>query len=501
MADNNEILFKPISEKQVYFLSSTADEVLGGGARGGGKSLVLAYDGAYKVRDFTHVNGKFTPLRISIDYPDYSALLIRRTYKDLMNNFKPFTDKLYEPLGGVWVESRKQYEFKSGATIKLAHCDTYDDIKKYIGGNYTYIGIEEINQFPKRWIDELRGSLRSANKELKPFFRGTANPGNIGHLWLKKYFVDKCPPKLGVRKTLKAYNNFKYQEQLPGDTYTDELGRTREYVPFGVLDNPILLENDPQYVKYLMGLQEPLRSMWLLGDWSVQVGSFLDWNASYHRINSSEIDYKSGAYRLYRALDYGTTNPFVCLFVAIDGDDNVFVFDEIVEKGLTATKQAKRIAIKMEELKLTEDDIYMTIADPAYWIRSLESNETPVSPANIYFRNGIEKMYKGINDRIAGAMLIRDLFSIPDEGMPKCRISDKCKYCLDTFPELVTDEMKPEDVNTHSEDHAYDALRYLTMFLFASTGIRKNNEGKKKWQLELAKKNQFSNDIPDAWAI
>jgi hypothetical protein len=38
-----------------------------------------------------------------------------------------------------------------------------------------------------------------------------------------------------------------------------------------------------------------------------------------------------------------------------------------------------------------------------------------------------------------------------------------CPYLIRTLPSLVSDEHKPEDVDTDGEDHAADALRYFVM--------------------------------------
>lgn len=484
-------LFTPISQKQVTFLESTADVCLGGGARGGGKSLILAADAIIRPREV--IGGK---VKVSIDYPEYTALLIRRTYQDLIKNFKPFTDKLMDELGGNWVERRKCYECKSGAKVYLVHLDSIGDVKKYIGGNYHYIGIEEANQFPFEWIQMLRGSLRSDDKILKGYFRMTSNPGGIGNLWLKKMLVDKCPPKQGKEKYIKRYD-IKYVEQIPNIPYYDDMGTSYQYVPFGVLDNPILLYSDPSYIRYLNGLHEPLRSMWLFGDWSAQVGQFFDWNDMYHIIPQSKFHLDLDAYTIYRAMDYGTSNPFACLWVAVDRDKNMIVFSEIVEPGYSVTPQAKMIVKRTEMLGLKEKDIFTTVADPAYWINNLEADDTPTSPANIYYDNGVTGMQRGINDRIAGAMLMRDLMTIPDNGIPRLRFVSNCVKCIDTFPSLISSLTNPEDVDTNGEDHAYDALRYLAMFVYP-TGNKKE-EKQLGWRDKIK---EVKDNFPESnWAM
>lgn len=486
-------LFTPISKKQVTFLESDANICLGGGARGGGKSLLLAFDSMLRVR--STVNGV---KRVSVDYPQYKALLIRRTYDDLMKNFKPFTDRFAEACGGNWVERRKCYEFPSGAVVYLTFLDSIKDVNKYIGGNYHYIGIEESNQFKWDWISKLLGSLRSDDKELTSYFRMTSNPGGIGNMWLKEKIVDKCPVVEGKKKHIKRYD-LRYTEKLPGQVFLDHHGRTWQYVPFGVLDNPILLHTDPQYIRYLMSLEEPLRSMWLFGDWDAQVGQFFEWNELYHVIPERDFKLDLNRHKVYRVMDYGTSAPFACLFLAVDEFKNVFVFDEVVEAGLSVTPQTTKIKEAMARNQLLESDIYLSIADPAYWIKNLEMGETPTSPAQIYFEHGIKGMIRGINDRLAGAMLMRDLMRIPDSKMPKIRFTSNCTYCIKSIPSLISDVKRPEDVDTDGEDHAYDALRYGVMYIYPNfkTEVRKE----KGWREKLKdEKQSYSGGVP-AWAM
>lgn len=498
--DNTKWLFKPHPGKQEIFLSSTVDEVFYGGSRGGGKSHVLAGDAALKPRKYyiEEIDGReeLVVEKVSIDYPEYRALLLRRSYRDIENNFKPICDRIYSGLGGVWVERKKAYVFPSGAQIHLGHCQTITDVNNYIGGNYHYIGFEEANQFPWKWVEMIYGSCRSTNPELKPFKRLTSNPGGVGHVWLKKRFVEKSPPVIGEIIHDENYN-VDYADKQVGKTYVDDKGNTRLFIPATVFDNPSILENDPQYVKYLQSLDETMRKMWLYGDWDVAAGQFFsEWNEFHHVIPKEEFQLDLRKHRVFRAMDYGTNNPFVCMFVAVDTDGAVTVFDEIYRAGLSATPQAKLVAQRTRELGLTERDIYATVADPAYWIKNLEKEETRVSPARIYQENGVTKMVRGINDRVAGALLMRDYIRIPEEGVPPLRFTSNCTHAIETIPALVHSIKNVEDVDTDGDDHIYDALRYLIMHL--GKAPRRIIPKKKMGWREKLKLNRDRRDEPDS---
>ena len=111
----NKQKFVPHPGKQTEFLQSTADWIFFGGARGGSKSFSLTWKAAFQPRKW-HYSYKGQSIseqeyqklkadhrkctiivdKISIDYPDYIALLVRRTYPQLERNLKPECDKLYK---------------------------------------------------------------------------------------------------------------------------------------------------------------------------------------------------------------------------------------------------------------------------------------------------------------------------------------------------------------------------------------------------------------------
>ena len=53
---------------------------------------------------------------------------------------------------------------------------------------------------------------------------------------------------------------------------------------------------------------------------------------------------------------------------------------------------------------------------------------------------------------------------------------DTCKKVIEQLPSIPLDKRNPEDVDTNSEDHLYDALRYGVMTR-PSSGIYNNDTG------------------------
>ena len=492
--DTSSATLAPHAGKQTEFLASDETEVFFGGSRGPGKSWALAYDSALKFRKKDE-NGR---VWVSIDYPEYSALLIRRKFTDIQKNFKPICDSIFKKVGGVWKEKRSEYVFPSGAVIILAHLDNQSDVDKYIGGNYNYLGIEEANQFPFHWLEMLYQSVRTTNSELTPFIRLTSNPLGIGHLWLKKRFFDVCTPVQVGEKYSKEFD-ITYPVMQTGETYVDEEGSTRKFIPALVFDNPKIVENDPMYVRRLKSIKDPvLKAAWLLGSWESQSGAFFEeWNPLYHIIRNDDFTLDKDNCRIYRAIDYGTAAPFVCLFVQIYPDGRAVVFDEIYQAGLVPSVQAKMILARSKAWGLDESDFDLTICDPAMKQKNHEYLNDMVGVFQLYLNEGMQNIHFGDNERIPGWQILREYLHIPDyvegdetSGLPLLRFTERCVHCTESFPNLVRNVKNLEDVDTLCDDHAPDSARYLFKFIDKPYLMDKKEET--GWR-ERIKKNRRSN--------
>ena len=249
---------------------------------------------------------------------------------------------------------------------------------------------------------------------------------------------------------------------------------------------------DDKDLSKLKNLNPVLKAMWLEGRWDVFAGTFFDnWNPMHHVIPKSNFQYgvhfKKNTHTLYRFYDYGTKAPFVCLFAAVDRDQNMIVFDEITETGLSASKQAKLVnQYTWENYKLKPNDFDDDIADPAYWTKHSEKEGALYSPADFYGDEGIF-LSRGNNDRKAGAKLVYEGLEVPDEGDPRVRFTENCLQCIETFPNLPSAENDPEDIDTKADDHHYDALRYGSLKVLPSLAIYEKR--KKGWRYRIGQTN------------
>ena len=203
-------IWKP-EPKQEIALMSTADEVLYGGARGGGKTDTALQWFLYNIDDIR-----------------YRGLVIRRNATDLTD----FIDRAivkYTPLGAKKKGQPPEIHFLSGAKIYTGHMKDAEAYTKYQGWEIHRLLIEEVTHIPsEEQYLKLLGSVRSTVPELKPQVFLTTNPDGIGHDWVKK--------------------RFRIGEVKPCTKFTAEDGRTRIYIPATVYDNPYLVSNDPNYI-------------------------------------------------------------------------------------------------------------------------------------------------------------------------------------------------------------------------------------------------------------
>ena len=232
-----EVIFKPNDGPQSDFLAASEREVFYGGARGGGKSYAMLVE----------------PLRYC-DKQKHRALLIRRTMpelRDLINHSQQLYPKAYP--GAKWREQEKEWKFPSGARIEFGYAENLTDALRYQGQSYTWIGIDELPQYPTQDIyNFLRSSLRSVDPDIPVFMRATGNPGNVGSQWVKEVFVDPAEP------------NTKFDIDIKTPTGVKKI--SRRFIPAKLQDNPYLMQTDDYYAM-LASLPEVQRKQFLDGNW------------------------------------------------------------------------------------------------------------------------------------------------------------------------------------------------------------------------------------------
>jgi len=422
-----DVVFKPNKGPQTDFLAASEREVFYGGARGGGKSYAMLID----------------PLRYC-DKTHHRALLLRRTMPEL-RDLITHSQRLYNRAfpGAKWREQEKEWRFPSGAKIEFGYAENMTDALRYQGQSYTWIGIDELPQYPSPDIyNFLRSSLRSVDPGIPVFMRSTGNPGNIGSQWVREMFVNPTEPN-------KSFN-------LEVSTPTGVKIITRRFIPAKLQDNPYLMQTDDYYAM-LASLPEVQRKQFLDGDWDAfEDSAFPEFNKALHIVDPFEIP---KGWQRFRAADWGYASPACVLWFAIDYDNNLWIYRELYTQKITADVFARKV------LMLEKDEyIRYGVLDASTWAKR---GDIGPSIAETMIQTGCRwrPSDRTPKSRISGKLEIHKRLKITDEKKkePGLRIFSTCRNLIRTFPLLPLDDSNPEDINTHAEDHAYDALRYGCM--------------------------------------
>lgn len=357
-----------------------------------------------------------------------SGLLLRRTYPELeRTHIRLFREKIPDKVA-KYNENKHTAVFPKHSTLEFGYCESDSDIRNYMSAEYDFICIDEMTQFTEYQFKMLLTRLRTTKKEVFPNFFGASNPGDVGHAWVKRLFIDK---------------RFTENEKLAG--FTSDMF---EFIPSKVFDNEFLMEHDPLYIINLRQLPEKQRLAMLDGNWDLFEGQyFTEFSREIHVVEPFDIPLE---WERYLCADYGFSAPSAVYWLAVQPQDgNIFVYREIYESGLTA----KQLCDKIKQLTPDSEKISRIVFDPACWAKSGQNDK---SLADIFWQNQVFAV-KGNNDRMAGANLMREYLKVFNgpTGKPTARIKffNNCYELIRTLPELIHDKRKPEDCDTHGEDH------------------------------------------------
>jgi len=419
VAEEN-VLFKPNDGPQTEFLAAPETDVLYGGAAGGGKSFAMIVD----------------PLRFA-HIKDHRALVLRKTLgelRELIDQSRELYPKAFP--GAKYKETEKTWVFPSGAKLFFGYLEKEGDVYQYQGQAFSWIGFDEITHLPTEFPwNYLQSRLRTTNPDIVPYMRATANPGGVGHQWVKARYVEAAD-----------WNT----------SFIGEDGLSRRFIPAKLEDNPYLTR-DGSYEKMLEALPEVHRRRLLMGDWDVSEGSaFPEFDRSMHVVEPFLIP---PGWSRVKGVDYGYTSPSSCIWAAIDPDDGtIIVYRELYERGLVG----EELKIRMAMMEKDEVRTIPGVLDWAAWNKTGYSGPT-IGETLCRAPYG-HKLRPADKNRIAGKQQIHAHLK-PDmrSGRPKLVIFETCRNLIRELSSIPVSKTNSEDVDTHSDDHAYDALRYLIM--------------------------------------
>lgn len=344
--------FEPL-EGQRAFLEATEEEVLYSGAFGAGKTEVLARKAHF----------------LSYFFPGNEGLIARRYAADLPETT---LKKLLEVIPEEAIIDHNQTKKKLTIESKVPGRPSfiyYRGLDRPWGVASMTLGWalvdEAIEIEQEQWI-MLEGRLRLNTVPFRQLGAAT-NPGSPGHWLHERFFVERPLNDEGkpVRRLIQADA---FQNRHNPEDYRARLRRFK-----GVF-----------YERYV------------LGKWVGFTGLvYQEWNPAKHVIASFEIPED---WPRYRAIDWGTANPFCCLWAAMRPSDGaLFIYRQIYMSGRTALEHAHDVK------RHSQGESYQwTVADHDLGDRL------------IFLREGIQTL-PAFKKKDVGIQLVQERISLTDE--------------------------------------------------------------------------------------
>ena len=434
-----EVIFEPNPGPQTAFLASTEQEVLYGGSAGGGKSYAMVAD---PVRYFNN--------------PHASMLLVRRSTEELREIISVSKQLYPKAIPGIrFMERDKTWVAPSGATLWMSYLDRDDDVMRYQGQAFNWIGFDELTQWPTPYPwNYMRSRLRSTKDSNLPLYmRATSNPGGPGHQWVKKTFID--PSEHNKPYWATDIDSGEVIKWPKGHSREGEPLFKRKFIPATLFDNPYL-SDDGMYEANLLSLPEHQRRQLLEGDWDVNEGAaFPEFNRRIHVVEPYDIP---RSWVRFRACDYGYGSHTGVVWFAITPSEQLVVYREMYVSKVTATDLADMI-LEVED----GEKIRYGVLDSSLWHNR---GDTGPSLAEQMIMKGCRwrPSDRSRGSRIAGKNELHRRLQVDEfTEEPRLVFFSSCINTVSQLPSIPLDKNNPEDVNTHAEDHLYDAIRYGIM--------------------------------------
>lgn len=404
--------YKPLEwqEEPLYDISPV---MLLTGSAGGGKSRIAAE----KLHAFC------------MTYPGAMAIMLRKKRQSMTNSTVLFMERtvIGRDPSVTHYSSKLRFEYANGSVLAyggMADEEQMEQIRS-IGqqGGVDIAWMEEANRFFETDFNELTARMRGTAAPWTQIILST-NPDHPLH-WIRRRLI------LGGEASV--YYSRADQNIHNPSSYQSTLARLTGHVGARLRD----------------------------GQWVKAEGTVYDtFNDSVHVIEPFPIP---PDWRKIRVIDFGYSNPFVCLWIAIDPDDVMYVYREVYMTQRTVTSHSKTIMDLSQE-----DDIEATVCDHDAEDRAtLEENGIETIPAIKDISRGIQAVKDRLEDHARPRIKIfRNLLHEIDYRLEE---SKKPISVLDEFPSYAwptsADGRPIKEVPMKVNDHGMDALRYGVMYV------------------------------------
>lgn len=248
--DGRPVIWEP-QPRQAEFLAAPEDEVLFGGAAGGGKTAAMLVDS------------------LGLNYgaiknPRHNAIIFRRTFPELAELVAASQDLI--PLidrGAKYNKVDHRWTFSAGGRLTFGYLNTDDDRLKHRGDAFNWIGFEELTLWATSVCYEYLASRnRSTDPTLPCYMRASTNPDGPGQKWvMSRWGISE------LGEATRIVREVEDERELPDGTFERYMRKvTRRFIPSRLQDNKYLRGSG--YLAKLNDLPPEDRDALLLGLWT-----------------------------------------------------------------------------------------------------------------------------------------------------------------------------------------------------------------------------------------
>lgn len=221
--------------------------------------------------------------------PDARIIVLRQTQPQLKlpGAIVDASQRIYPLFGGIYKTQQMRWVFPSGAMIQFAAIDSLKALEGFKGSEFTHVLIDEAADWPEDYVTFLMSRIRSSRFKGKMQMVLSCNPDNASFLykWVEWCLDEEGVPKKGTE------NKVRWCVSLAGQTYwgdsqeelyerygygktigKDFICRSVKFVPCGIYDNKVLLENQPEYLANLLAQNRVNQLRFLHGSWTAKAG-------------------------------------------------------------------------------------------------------------------------------------------------------------------------------------------------------------------------------------
>lgn len=375
--------------------------------------------------------------------PNAKAVLVRKVKQSMyatvmqtwQNKILHSSDNV-EPYGG---EKAQWYTYPNGARVYIVGMD---DPSSILSGELDYAFVNQAEELGLEDWETLasRTTGRAGNAQkagLTPWLGGDCNPGPPSH-WI----LDRAKHNKLVKIDSRHEDNPVLYDQQTGEI-TEQGIRS-----MAVLDNL----TGVRYLRLRKGL-------WVAAEGTVYEDDF---NPDVHI-----VDTLPELRTIYRAIDFGYTNPFVCLWAGEDYDGRLYVFREQYKTRMIVEDHAKVINSYPESGETVCDH---DAEDRATLERHLKPSINTLA-AKKDIEAGIDAVRARLRVQADGKprlMFLRNMLIAADENLLQAEgsrppLSTLDEFSVYTYAKDAAGKTNKKEKPIDKDNHGLDALRYLVM--------------------------------------